>query len=347
MTHQSLSLALSFVLALWSIAALYHPLRGQVAANPAGGQLTTNPPSVSELVNLLQSIDPYRAATEVKGTVRVAGSTSMDALAHIWASGFNEFHKAVKVEISAAESEETFKMLMEKPSSIAMLSRPVREEELAELKKKGLKDPVAFVVAKEALAVFVHKTNPVQYITGEQLRAVFTTSDGEAVPTWAKLGATGDWASKPIHVISRTEKSGTQIYLRDYVFGGSTLRPGISAFSSNSEVLHAMDADPLAIAICGLKSSGSSVRSLALVVGNTTIPSDDNSVLSGRYPITRAMSVVIDMGQSDADAKAAQEYVHFALCQAGQAATISATLFPVDLPLLRAGLNKLQGAQFR
>ncbi len=345
MTQLSLKSAWFLTVALWACFTAQRPLLAQVTAKPAGAQALA--PSVSELISLLQEIDPYRATEEAKGTVRVGGSTSMDALAHIWANGFNEFHKASKVEISAAESEEAFKMLLAKPSSIAMLSRPIRDEELASLKQQGLKDPVAFVVAKEALAVFVHKTNPVQQITGEQLRTVFTTTDADTPLNWSVMGATGDWASKPMHVISRTENSGTQVYLRDYVFGGSQMRTGVSAHSSNSEVLQAMNADPLAIAICGLKSVGSSVRPLGLAAGNTTIPSDDHAVLSGRYPLTRGMSVVVDMGQTDLDAKAAQEFVRFALCQSGQAAAISAGYFPVDLPLLRASLSKLQKDQLR
>ena len=308
-------------------------------------------PTVPEMVSLLQAIDPYLPpkanAPQLTGTVVVHGSTAMDSMAHIWASGFKEFHKGVKVEIAASGSHEAFEHLVKNPSCVAMLSHPVREDEVAALKTKGLKQPVAFVVAREALGVFVHKSNPIQALTGEQLRAIFTTdSQGEA-PTWGMFGATGEWATKPIHVIARSESSGTQVFLRDFVFGGSTMREGVSKHISNAETLTAVTADPLGIAICGLKSSGASVRSLSLKSGNNLIPSDEHAVLSGLYPLTREMTVVIDMGQTDANAKAAQEFVHYSLCQAGQAAAISASYFPVDLPLLRASLHKLQGEQFR
>lgn len=307
-------------------------------------------PSVLDMVALLKAVDPYlppKNAQPLAGTVKVHGSTSMDALAHVWASGFNEFHKGVKVEIAASGSFEAFEHLVANPSCVAMLSHPVRDDDVAALKAKGLKQPVAFVVAREALGIFVHKTNPVQSITGEQMRAVFTTDSSGKAPTWGQLGATGEWATKPIHVIARSETSGTQVYLRDFVFGGSTMRDGLSKHVSNAETLAAVTADPLGIAICGLKSTGASVRALNLSSGNSTIPSDEHAVLSGQYPLTRALTMVIDMGQTDANAKAAQEYVHFALCQSGQAAAIGASYFPVDLPLLRASLHKLQGEQLR
>lgn len=324
------------------------PPRAPAAPVPAAPVVGQQPKAgtVTDLVTMLQSIDPYRASAEVNGNVKVFGSTSMDSMAHTWASGFREFYPNSKVDIAAAGSEDALKQLVTTPTGIAMLSRPVRQDELDALKQQGLKDPQAMVVAREALAVFVNKNNPVQSISGEQLRAIFTT-ENPTPPTWALLGATGEIANKPIHIVSRTEKSGTQVFLRDYVFGGATMREGVSAFESNAEVLKALNNDPLAIAFIGLKSTGVSVRCLNLTAGNTVIPSDDHSVMIGQYPLMRPMSVIVDMGQTSPDAKTAQEFVHFGLCKAGQTAVIQATFFPVDLPLLRASLQKLQGVQLR
>ncbi len=311
------------------------------------GQLAE--PSVSEMIALLKAVDPYRPSNNMPltGNVKIHGSTSMDALAHVWASGFNEFHKGAKVEIVASGSFEAFEQLVANPSCVAMLSHPVRDEEVAALKAKGLKQPVAFVVAREALGIFVHRTNPVQSISREQMRTIFTTDAKGVGPTWGQLGASGEWASKPIHVIARSEASGTQVYLRDFVFSGSTMRDGLSKHVSNAETLAAVTADPLGIAICGLKSSGESVRALSIKSGINSIPSDEHAVLNGQYPLTRALTIVIDLGQTDANAKAAQEYVHFALCQSGQASAIGASYFPVELLMLRANLHKLQGEQLR
>lgn len=317
-----------------------------VGTAPAGAKPLAAAASVFDLVAILQSVDPYRTDKELKGTVRVFGSTSMDSMAHVWVTGFNQFHKNAKVEISAFGSIEAFDKLLAQPNSVAMLSHPVRNEDLTALKAKGLKEPVAFVVAREALGVFVHKSNPVRAINGEQLRMVFTAG-GDGKLTWGALGATGEWADKPIDIIARTEASGTQVYLRDFVFGGSTIREPKSAHVSNAEVLTTVGTNPNAIAICGLKTPGSNARSLSLMAGGMAIPSDDQGVLSGQYPLTRPLTLVVDLGQTDADAKVAQEFVHFALCQAGQAAAIGATFYPADLPLLRASLHRLQGTQIR
>lgn len=336
---QSWTLAIGMILAglggTWAVTA-------QEAASKTA--------SVEQLTAMLQQIDPYRPDREAEGTVKIFGSTSMDAMAHAWTTGFKQFHQSAQVIIAAAGSEATFEKLLANPAAIGMFSRPVTDEELEDLKKKGLKQPMAFVVAREALGVFVHSNNPVQSISGEQLRAVFTsdaTGDSGQPLRWELLGATGAFANQPIHIVSRTENSGTQRFLADFVFCSCQLREGVSSHVSNAGVLEAVSADPLSVAICGLRSTGKSVKSLQLMAGASKIPSDDHAVLSGQYPLTRPLTLVLDMGQTGADARASQEFVHYGLCQAGQAQAILAGFFPVDLPLLRAGLQKLGAAQIR
>ncbi|MEZ6137696.1 MAG: substrate-binding domain-containing protein [Pirellulaceae bacterium] len=309
-------------------------------AKPAGDQ-------VAAVEAMLETIDPYRPEAEANATIQVFGSTAMDALAHGWVNGFTQFHKGAKVEISAANSSEAFDRLAKQPTGIAMLSRPVKSEELESLKMQGLKQPVAFEVAREALGVFVHSSNPANTISGEQLRKVFTAESDHEKLTWSVLGATGAWASQPMKVISRTPTSGTQMFLQDFVFNGLKLRDGVSEHVSNADVVSAVAKDPQAIGICGLRCGATTAKPLQLTVGASVVPSDDHAILSGQYPLTRPLSLVIDLGQKSPAAMASQEYVRYALCRAGQQQSILAGYYPVDLPLLRAGLQRLGNQQFR
>lgn len=296
---------------------------------------------------MLQRIDAYRPTSEAIAQIRVFGSSSMDALAHGWAGEFRKFHKKADIKIHGANAEEAFRQLVEAPSSIAMLTRPVREDELNDLKARGLIKPVAFTVAREALSVFVHSSNPVNSISGQQLRAVFTTDPQAPNPAWNLVGATGEWASQPISLVSRTERCGTQKYLREFVFHSATMRDCPSTHTSNADVLKAVGADPRSIAICGMRSEGKNVKTLQLVAGDRVVPSDDYAVLSGQYPLTRPLTLVVDMGQTGAEAIASQEFVRFSLCRRGQTEAVLVGFFPVDLPLLRASLVKLSDAPLR
>ncbi len=332
--HLRLTAMLALALALSTVPALAQ-------------EATSTSASVEQLTAMLQAIDPYRPQGVTTETVQVFGSTSMDALAHGWATGFKQFHPQAKVEIAAAGSDQFSTLFKDNPAGVAMISRPVTRQDLDELRKQGLKNPVAFMVAREALSVYVHKSNPVSSISGEQLRDVFTTDVHPGEMKWGALGATDAWSAQPVHVISRSENSGTQRFLSDFMFSGATLRTGQSVHASNAEVLLALSRDPQAIALCGFRSASNSVKALQLTSGASIIPCDDHAVLSGQYPLTRPMSLVIDLGQKSKQALASQELVRYALCQAGQTQAILVGFFPVDLPLLRAGMETLGASTVR
>lgn len=327
--------------AMLLLCALPVVVMAQGGAERPVAQASDGGSAVERLTAMLQAIEPYRPQSEVSETVQVFGSTSMDGLAHGWINGFVDFHPRAKVQVTAAGYDAATKQLIANPSAIAMYARPVTEQELADMQRAGLKRPMAFAVAREALTVFVNNANPVTTISGKQLGEVFTSENSPDELSWSVVGAAGEWANKPLHVIARTEESGTQLFLSQFVFRNARMRPPISSHASNAEVLQAVSADPLGIAICGYRSSGRAVKQLQLALGESVIACDDLSVLSGRYPLVRPLTLVVDLGQTDKQAQASQEFVRYALCQAGQTQAILVGFFPVDLPLLRAGLEHL------
>lgn len=297
--------------------------------------------SVEKLRALLSSIDPYRPTGNVSGKLVVYGSGSMDGLMHAWADNFKDFHPQATLEISGLPEDKSIEKLIAEPTSIWMVSRPISADELAQLKSKGLKNPVALEVAKEALGVFVHPSNPVKSITGDQLRAVFTAQNSEK-PTWKLLGAPGPWADKPIQLIRRSESSGTQKYLQNVLFA-TKMRDGTDV-ESNAAVVAKVKEEPTSIGICGLRCGSVEARPLQLKSGEVMIPSDDLAILSGKYPLVRPMSIVFDLDQSG---KNTSEFVHYILSQSGQSETVLAGLFPIDLPLLQAELQTINAHQRR
>lgn len=305
--------------------------------------VASDPPtqSVEKLRALLSSIDPYLPKEAVSGKLVIYGSGSMDGLMHAWAENFTDFHPKAGFEISGLPEDKATAKLLAEPSTIWMVSRPISSDELAQLKAKGLKNPVALEVAKEALGVFVHQSNPVKTITGEQLRAIFTAGNPEA-PTWKLLGATGAWADQPIKLIRRGEDSGTQKFLSNVLFA-TKMRSGLDV-ESNSAVVAKIKDDPQSIGICGLRCGSTTARPLQLKSGESTIPSDDLAILSGKYPLVRPMSIVFDLGSAN---KNTNEFVHYILSQSGQSETVLAGLFPIDLPLLRAELQAINSPQKR
>ncbi|MDL2424715.1 substrate-binding domain-containing protein, partial [Pseudomonas sp. BAgro211] len=84
--------------------------------------------------------------------------------------------------------------------------------------KYGYK-PTAVPVAVDALAIFVHKDNPIKGLTMQQVDAIFSSTrlcGGKSeVKTWGDLGLTGDWANKPVQLFGRNSVSGTYGYFKE------------------------------------------------------------------------------------------------------------------------------------
>ena len=298
--------------------------------------------SVEELNALLNSIDPYLPQQEVSGEIDIFGSTSMDVLAHRWSTGFKEFHSNVKVVISAEGSESVFDRLARNHSSIGMLSRPVTNEDLAILKTKGLKKPVAIQVAREALGVFVNESNPLEVITYPQLVTLFCAENPDADVNWSAAGVTGEIAEKPVHVVGRNQSSGTRTFIETYLFHQHSMRSYKSELPSNAEVLRKVEQDPQAIAISEYKFSSDSLRRLKLRVKNTVIEGNEHDMLMGRYPITRPLTLVFDL---EAEGTAPLQIANLfgtPIAQAGQSSAILAGFFPFDPPTLLAESSKME-----
>lgn len=302
----------------------------------AKGKLT-----IEEIRALLDSIDPYLPKQIVSGEIDLFGSTNMDVLAHAWANGFRKYHSECSLVISAEGSETVIDRLAKNHSSIGMMSRPVSVEDLQRLKAAGLKNPVAILIGREPLGVFVNKSNPMEAITYDQLVTMYCAGESSSGAKWKDLGVDGALSDKSVHIIGRDAKSGTRKFIETYLFQENGTRKASKELGSHAEVISAVAADPQAIAITGYKCNDKAVRRLKLKDKSKVIGGDEHEILLGHYPITRPLALVFDLGAEGAQAAANREFVTYALTRSGQTATILAGFYPYDPPTLRAELLDL------
>ncbi|MDG2220855.1 MAG: substrate-binding domain-containing protein [Rubripirellula sp.] len=312
-----------------------------VTSSVTSAQEKSEQASVEEIRSILDSIRPYLPAGDVKTEIDIFGSTSMDTLAHGWAAGFNNFHPESEVVISAEGSERVFDRIAKNPSSIAMLSRPVTEADIELLKKKGMKQPVAVMVAREAIGIFVHRDNPLDSIDYTSLQGLFCSNGQATQATWAAAGLSGNYEDKPVVTVGRGKDSGTHTYLQNYLFRGQAMNDSVQRADSNYQVVSKVAADPFAIAISGLRCGGHEAKLLNLKSNGSVIPTDDRSLLLGKYPLMRPLCLVLDMGATSEVVRGNREFVLYALSQAGQTQAILAGFFPFDPPTLLGQVERL------
>src|SRR5688572_13760500 len=123
-----------------------------------------------------------------KTTVANIGSDTMVNLAAAWAEAYGAVDKSTVIEVNGGGSGVGIKGLINGTAELANSSRHIEDKEKVELKEKRQLDSKEFVVGFDALSIYVHKDNPLNEISMEQLAELYR-ADGK-ITKWSYLGVT-------------------------------------------------------------------------------------------------------------------------------------------------------------
>lgn len=132
---------------------------------------------------------------ELKGTISLAGSTSMEKVCEALMEGFMESYPSIVVTTEYTGSGAGLESLNAGSVDIGNASRHIKDSE----KEAGA---VENVVALDGIAVIVDKENTVNDLTSEQLAGIYTGT----ITNWSELGG----KDEAIVVIGREAGSGTR-----------------------------------------------------------------------------------------------------------------------------------------
>ena len=229
--------------------------------------------------------------------INAAGSTTLGPVVTMLAEAYRNVDPSVSLTVSLGGSGQGINELKEGRIQIANSSRKMKPEEAEEIKKKHGKEPMEFAVAIDALAVFVHPDNPVNEISIDQLKSVYS-SEG-TVTTWEGLspgGLTGE-----IKLLGRESNSGTYEYFGEAVNGKYTegdkkgkmkdFRAGIAEMNSSQAVIDTLTSTKNAIAYDGMAFKTDKVKWLAITkkAGEPGVLPSVADAQSGTYPLSRKL----------------------------------------------------------
>jgi phosphate transport system substrate-binding protein len=319
------------------------------SAQPVQGSMTQHDMEHAALMHLIDSIEPYHKQKELKGAAVLSGSTTMLTLGSKWSERFKKFHPEVVFSRGTDGTDAGIKSLAEDPTVIAGSSRPLTEADLTFLKKGKCKDPLSVMVALDPLALYVHKSNPITGVTPEQLESIFRAPGGKGkhVATWGELGLTGELASKPIRIHSRSEVSGTTTFIKQMVLRGGEMAKEAQSHKSNEEICTAIGADVSGVGICGFGEATDQVRSVALIMNGVRVPATEQSFLSGQYPFVRPLLLIIDKAQMASDGGLREAVLRYVLSRDGQLEAVREGFYPLDPAYIRKQLDQISGPQMR
>lgn len=266
-----------------------------------------------------------RAADEKTELVQNRGSDSMAISVIAWAEAYKRINPNVRISVSGGGSGTGIAGLVNGTVSIANASRAITEKEANRAREHNI-DPVEHLVGHDAVAIYVHKDNPIHSLSIDQIKEIF--ADGGEVERWSDLGievpGCGD---QKIVRVSRQSSSGTYARMRKTVLGGKRYRLGTLEMQGSKDVVELIGKTPCAIGYSSYAYVTPNVRAACISpeeTDNCVIPSIA-AVTDHSYPLARPLFMYTN-GQPVGGIK---DYLDWVLSDEGQCILLQKQYAPV------------------
>ena len=299
----------------------------------------------AQTVSVDKDIKPYEKTKGVSGKLNSIGSDTLNNLMGLWMEGFKKAYPNVKTEFEGKGSSTAPPALIKGSSQLGPMSREMKSTEIDEFEKKFGYKPTAVPVAIDALAVYVHKDNPVKGLTLQQLDSIFSSTKKRGGGDFTKWGQVGlaPWAAKPFSLYGRNSASGTYGYFKKNVLNGGDYRDSVKEQPGSSAVVQGIAADLSGIGYSGIGYRTSGVRAIAL--GETTSALFDPSLancLSGDYPLARFLYVYVNKKPGKPLDTLTAEFIKYVVSQDGQGIVVKDGYYPLPANVVDKQLEELK-----
>lgn len=250
-------------------------------------------------------------------TLSMKGSDTLVQVATGWAQRYSATRGRAAVSASGGGSGVGIAGLIDGTVDLATASREIKPAEREAVRAHRGQDVRELFVASDALAIYVHPTNPLTQLTLAQLGELW--AEGGALSQWNQLvpGMTGR-----VVLIGRQNSSGTYDYFRETVCGlgadgkSREFRGGVSELTGSSEVVEKVASAPLALGYSGMGYRTQQVKWLAIArsAGAPAVAPSAESARTGAYPIARRL-YVYTVGEPTDDVR---DFLEWVLSDEGQ-----------------------------
>ena len=226
--------------------------------------------------------------------VTVVGSTSIQPFAEALAEEFMAHHLRQKIFIQGGGSTAGIQAVLTGASQVGMSSRKLEESE---------KQLIAIPIIYDAIAVIVHRTNPLDNLSMDQIRKIYAGK----ITRWKEVGG----ADRAITLVTREEGSGTRETFQNLVMGkNEEVTLGALVQDSNGAIRQVVADDPNAIGFISLGLVNDRVKALTIDGIEPTL----ENIRTRRYQIIRPFLFVFKSTPQGV----AKEFLDYVLSPAGQ-----------------------------
>jgi phosphate transport system substrate-binding protein len=283
----------------------------------------------------------YHQPTQASGTIHSWGSAQMSELMRLWERDFRRDHPTVVFQDKLNGTVSGMAGLYSGAADLALMGREIWPAETMAFEQVTGHSPAGIKVAigsfdvptkADALAVFVHRDNPVSKLTLAQLKTIFGCGDATAtVSRWGDLGITGALAERPILTYGYKLDNAAAIFFKTVVLKSMEWRCGIHTFANSTDpngkridsgqlIIDALSRDPAGIAISNSHYATGEVKPVALSLAadsGAVLPTRE-SIANGSYPLARAVYIFFNRNPEKPPEPRLREFLRFVLSAEGQ-----------------------------
>ena len=225
-------------------------------------------------------------------TIENKGSDTLVNLALAWAEAYVRLNPDVRISVTGGGTGTGIAAMINGTVDIANASREMKPEEISAAQSNGI-SPVEFVVARDAIAVVVNPSNPVDGLTLRQISDIYTGK----ITNWREVGG----EDRPVVLLSRESNSGTYVYFLEHVIrlgekSDLLFSPDTLLMPSSEGISAEVRQNPNAIGYDGLGYVTSDQKMLAVAHDADSpyvLPSVE-TVNDGSYPVSRPLYMYTD-----------------------------------------------------
>ena len=280
-------------------------------------------------------LQEYQTASGVSGNLSSVGSDTLANLMTLWGEDFKRFYPNVNIQIQAAGSSTAPPALTEGTSNMGPMSRKMKDKEIEAFESKYGYKPTAIPVAIDALAVFVHKDNPIAGMTIAQVDAVFSSTRkcgaADDVTLWGGLGMSGPWENRDIQMFGRNSVSGTYGYFKETALCKGDFKNGVNEQPGSASVVQSVSTSVNGIGYSGIGYTTSSVRAVPLAKDDKSgfVAATADNATSGSYPLSRFLYIYVNKAPNKPLAPLEREFIRMVLSRQGQEVVVKDGYIPL------------------
>lgn len=295
-------------------------------------------------------VDPklknYKQTSGVSGNLNSIGSDTLNNLMTFWAEGFKAIYPNVNIQIEGKGSSTAPPALIEGTSQLGPMSRAMKSKEVNSFEKEFGYKPTQVRTAIDALAIFIHKDNPIDCLSMEEVDSIFSSTykrGGKDINKWGGVGAAAAWKNKPISLYGRNSASGTYGYFKKKALKKGDYKVTVKEQPGSSSVVQGIASDLGGIGYSGIGYKTSGVKAIALKGsdGKCYEPNVDNAI-SGKYPLARFLYVYVNKKPNKSLDKLPQEFLKYVLSKAGQEIVVKDGYFPLPEKVAKEDIASLE-----